>query len=376
MKMILPSDLHQLLGGLAPADFLKRYWQRKPLLIRRAVPDASPPITRAELFELAGRDEVESRVVARQGKGWSLAQGPFTRRELRRPKDQKWTLLVQGVNLHAPAADALMRRFCFVPQVRLDDLMISWATDGGGVGPHFDSYDVFLLQVAGTRRWRVSMQKDRSLLPGVPLKILKSFKAEEEYLLEPGDMLYLPPGAAHDGVAMGECMTCSIGFRAPAAAELARGFLEYQAEHLERPGLYADPGLVAPADPSLLDDGFVRRAERLARAARPTRAAFEEFLGTYMTEPKAQVYFDPPEAPLALAAFLRAATRSGVRLDLKTQMLHRGKRVYVNGESCAMPAGQQVRSLAAARALPAQALPAAVAEMFYSWYKYGWLHVG
>jgi 50S ribosomal protein L16 3-hydroxylase len=379
MKIILPSDLHQLLGGLTPAVFLKHYWQQKPLLIRRAIPGFTPPVSRAELFELARRDEVESRLVSHRGGAWSLEQGPFERRRLRRADGEKWTLLVQGVNLHAPDADALLNRFDFVPRARLDDLMISWASDGGGVGPHFDSYDVFLLQAQGRRHWRVSAQGDRTIKPGLPLKILKSFKAEAEYVLEPGDMLYVPPGVAHDGVAVGECMTCSIGFRAPAAAELARGFLEYLAEHEDRPGMYADPGLKPTGDAALIDDALVRRAARLAWPVRPTRAAFEDFLGRYLTDPKALVFFDPPERPLGRGAFARGAARRGVRLDLKTLMLHRGKLVYINGESHAMPAGAgrgQLRELARRRALGPGVAAAAALEMLYSWYLYGWLELG
>ena len=378
--MILPSDLHQLLGGLSPATFLKKYWQKKPLLIRNAMPGLAPPVTRAELFELAGRDEVESRLVARQGRDWRMERGPFARRQLKRPPGEKWSLLVQGVNLHAPAADALLGRFDFVPRARLDDLMISWACDGGGVGPHFDSYDVFLLQAQGRRRWQVSMQRDRSLVPGAPLKILKNFKPEDEFVLEAGDMLYLPPGAAHDGVAIGDCMTCSIGFRAPAAAELARGFLEYLADRTERPGLYADPGLSPAQDTALIDDGMVVRAAKLAWPAKPTRAAFEEFLGLHLTEPNPNVFFDAPEQPLSRAAFVRAAARAGLKLDLQTQLLHRGKHVYINGEAQAMPKApvdaELLRRLARARHLPPLRLPAAVAEIFYAWYEYGWLHTG
>jgi 50S ribosomal protein L16 3-hydroxylase len=379
MKNNLPSDLHQLLGGMAPAVFLKKYWQRKPLLIRRAVPDVVPPVTSAELFELAGREEAESRIVVRQGAAWSLESGPFSRRELRRPPGVKWSLLVQGVNLHSVEADALMRRFSFIPQARLDDLMISWANDGGGVGPHFDSYDVFLLQIEGKRRWRISTQRDLTLKPGLPLKILKNFKAEEEYVLEPGDMLYLPPSAAHDGVAVGQCMTASIGFRAPSAAELQRGFLEYLAEQVQAKGMYADPGLAPARDASLLDDGFVRRAHKLAMPGNPTRAAFEEFLGLYLTEPKANVFFESPDALLPRAAFARAVARQGLQLDLQTQMLHRGRRIFVNGEGFAMPAGNagaQLRTLAGARSHPPGALAPAAAELLYSWYEYGWLHPG
>jgi 50S ribosomal protein L16 3-hydroxylase len=379
MKINLPSDLHQMLGGLSPDTFLKKYWQKQPLLIRRAVPDVRPPVTRAELFELAGRDEAESRVVARTGSKWSMERGPFSRRSLPATKKPGWTLLVQGVNQHSLEADALMRRFSFIPQMRLDDLMISWASDGGGVGPHFDSYDVFLLQVAGKRRWRISTQRDLTLTPGAPLKILKNFKASEEYVLEPGDMLYLPPSVAHDGVAEGECMTCSIGFRAPSAAELARGFLEYQAEQVQRSGLYADPGLVPTAAPALLDDGFVRRARALALTGRPAPEAFEEFLGLYLTEPKPNVFFDAPERALAPAAFARAMARQGLRLDLQAQMLYRGKRVYANGEGFALPAGvagTQLRALADARVLAPAAPVGAAAQILHTWYEYGWLHLG
>ncbi|MDB5805783.1 MAG: cupin [Betaproteobacteria bacterium] len=379
MKINLPSDLHQLLGGLSPDTFLKKYWQKKPLLIRRAVPDVMPPVTRAELFELAGREEAESRVVAHEGRAWRMERGPFTKRALPAQRQPHRTLLVQGVNLHSVEADALMRRFNFIPQSRLDDLMISWASDGGGVGPHFDSYDVFLLQVAGKRRWRISSQRDLTLQPGVPLKILKNFKAEEEYVLEPGDMLYLPPSVAHDGVAVGECMTCSIGFRAPSAAELTRGFLEYMAEQVQGKGLYADPGLAPTRASALLDDGFVRRARGLVTMPKPGTDAFEDFLGLYLTEPKPNVFFDAPDEMLAPAAFAHAAARQGVHLDLQTQMLYRGQRIYVNGEGFALPAGgsgTSVRALADARSAAPGQLAAAAAKILHPWYEYGWLHLG
>jgi 50S ribosomal protein L16 3-hydroxylase len=338
-----------------------------------------PPVTRAELFELAGREEAESRVVARQGRAWRMERGPFAKRALPSQRQPGWTLLVQGVNLHSVEADALMRRFSFIPQSRLDDLMISWASDGGGVGPHFDSYDVFLLQVAGKRRWRISSQRDLTLQPGVPLKILKNFKAEEEYVLEPGDMLYLPPSVAHDGVAVGECITCSIGFRAPSAAELTRGFLEYMAEQVQPAGQYADPGLAPAQAAALLDDGFVRRARGLARLPKPDAGAFEEFLGLYLTEPRPNVFFDTPDELPTAAAFARAAARQGMRLDLQTQMLYRGKRIYVNGEGFDLPAGSagtRLRALADARACGPAELPAAAAKILHPWYEYGWLHLG
>ena len=195
-----------LLGGLTAAQFMKRHWQRKPLLVRGAVPGLSSLVPTARLIELAGRDDVESRLIARQAGGrWQMKRGPFAPQDIPSPRSKRWTLLVQGMDLHDPAIHALMQQFRFVPEARLDDVMISHATDGGGVGPHFDSYDVFLLQAHGRRRWRIGRQRDLDLQPGVPLKILARFEPEEEFVLEPGDMLYLPTRWAHDGIAEGEC---------------------------------------------------------------------------------------------------------------------------------------------------------------------------
>nr|MBF0682638.1 cupin domain-containing protein [Pseudomonas sp.] len=232
MKLDSPTPL---LGGLSPAAFMKRHWQRKPLLIRQALPGFVPPMKLAEVRRLARRDDVESRLIWREHDAWQMEQGPFAR--LPAARQSEWTLLVQGVDLHDDATAALMHRFRFVPDARLDDVMISIAGDGGGVGPHFDSYDVFLLQAAGQRRWRIGQQKDLSLDPDAPLKILSHFQPEEEFVLEPGDMLYLPPQVAHDGIAQGPgCMTISIGFRSPSRAELARGMLETAADTLLETG--------------------------------------------------------------------------------------------------------------------------------------------
>ena len=219
-----------LLGGLTPAQFMRRHWQKNPLLVRQAIPQFAPPVLRTELFALAAQEGVESRLVQLVKGAWKLRHGPFSRRALPALQQPDWTLLVQGVDLHNDAVHALMQQFRFVPEARLDDLMISYASNGGGVGPHFDSYDVFLLQAHGKRRWRIGRQKDLSLRDGIPLKILAEFEPEEEFVLEPGDMLYLPPRYAHDGIAEGECMTYSIGFRAPARAELAQELLVRLAE--------------------------------------------------------------------------------------------------------------------------------------------------
>ena len=210
-----------LLAGLSPAQFMRRHWQKKPLLVRGAIPGFTPLLTRTELFRMASSDMVESRLIVKKGQDWRMTSGPFAPRTLPPLKQPGWTLLVQGVDGHDAAVHQLLQQFRFVPDARLDDLMISWAAPGGGVGPHFDSYDVFLFQASGSRRWKISQQKDLTLQKGVPLKILQNFELEEEFVLQAGDMLYLPPRYAHDGVAEAcvghdgkaqDCMTYSIGF--------------------------------------------------------------------------------------------------------------------------------------------------------------------
>ena len=229
-----------LLGGLSPQQFMRRHWQKKPLLVRGAMPGFKPILSRAELFALAQQEQVESRLVVQGAAGWRMKQGPFPPRSLPALNKSAWSLLVQGVDLHHPGAHALLQQFRFIPDARLDDLMISYASTGGGVGPHFDSYDVFLLQASGQRRWRIGAQKDFTLQEGVPLKILQHFEPTEEFVLHAGDMLYLPPRYAHDGVALEAldtdgksqaCMTYSIGFRAPGQGELAAALLQRLADY-------------------------------------------------------------------------------------------------------------------------------------------------
>ncbi|HYD33010.1 MAG TPA: cupin domain-containing protein, partial [Methylophilaceae bacterium] len=198
-----------LLGGLTAEQFLQEYWQKKPLLIRNAIPDFSGLLRPEELAGLACEEGVQSRLVSQQRNKWRVEEGPFEEERFLKLPARNWTLLVQEVNHHLDEADALLRRFNFIPYARLDDLMVSYAPDEGGVGPHFDSYDVFLLQGQGKRLWRISEQKDLSLIADAPLRILKHFETEQEWLLGPGDMLYLPPHIAHWGIAKGDCMTYS-----------------------------------------------------------------------------------------------------------------------------------------------------------------------
>ncbi|MFW9616455.1 JmjC domain-containing protein [Aquabacterium sp.] len=381
-----------LLGGISPETFMRKYWQKKPLLIRQAVPGVVPPIDRAKLFALAGEEEVESRLIVREmpdeapkaarGKvaknakpspGWKLAHGPFARRSLPAMTQPGWTLLVQGLDLHVPAAYDLMQQFRFVPDARLDDLMISYATDGGGVGPHYDSYAVFLLQVHGKRRWRIGRLKDTSLQEDVPLKILTNFEPEHEYVLEPGDMLYLPPKWGHDGIAEGECMTCSIGFRVPEATELAREVLVRWVEEIEcddKVRLYQDPKQPATAHPGRVPEALQKftadAIERLLKDPDGLKSA----LGEILTEPKPRVWFHSGE-PLQAGV--------GVRLDARTRMVYDDDRVFANGESwrAAGKDARHLRQLADKRFLDARTVSQVsedLRELLDQWAQDGWLH--
>ncbi|WP_418953529.1 JmjC domain-containing protein [Zeimonas sediminis] len=371
------------LGGLSVDDFMRRHWQRRPLLIRQAIPGFAPPLDPAQLVALAADDAVESRLVMRRRSRWSLAHGPFEADEIPSLKARDWTLLVQGVDLHSDAAHGLLARFRFVPDARLDDLMISLAGDGGGVGPHVDSYDVFLLQAWGRRRWRIGPVRKPRLVPGLPLKILDGFEPDEEWLLEPGDMLYLPPGWGHDGIAEGPCMTCSIGFRAPSRHEFLAAFL---AEAADAPGgpdpRFGDRGRAPTATPARLPDDLAATLSGWARDWRPDPARVDEFVGRYLTEPKPSVWFEPP-APMPLARFVRAARRNGLRLDRRSRMLWRGARLYINGEAPAVPRGalRLLRSLAESRRLDARELSeldaqAPIFGLLHAWREAGWIADG
>ena len=363
-----------LLGGLTPRQFMKRHWQKKPLLVRHAIPNFVPCVGRAELVALAGQEGVESRLIIDSDKGWKMKHGPLARRSLPPFSRKKWTFLVQGVDLHHDGVHALMQQFRFIPDARLDDVMISYATEGGGVGPHFDSYDVFLLQAHGQRRWRIGRNKDLTLQSGVPLKILQNFEAEEEFVLNPGDMLYLPPKYAHDGVAENECMTWSIGFRAPQKGELARELLQGLAdEAFDGLGdaLYRDPQQLAVSSPAAIPQALGDFARQVVDQAVQNPDLLGSLLGEYLTEPKSNVWFGAPASEPALSA--------GVQLDRRSKMLYDQKHIFINGESFRV-AGKDarlLRVLADDRALSAMALRSLspdAKEALLDWAHAGWLH--
>jgi len=322
-----------LLGAQTANAFLSRYWQKRPLLVRGAVPGFEGLLAPRELMRLAGREDAQARVVLRAGRTWQVHEGPLSLAHFRRLPARGWTLLLHDVDHFLPSARDLLSRFSFVPYARLDDLMVSYAAPGGGVGPHYDSYDVFLLQGPGRRRWRIGHQRDLGLVEDAPLKILRRFRPEQEWVLQAGDLLYLPPGWAHDGVALEACMTYSVGFRAPAWRELTVQFLRFLEDSAKPDGLYQDPRLQAARYPARIGTDMLDQvARRLARIQWRTGDVLR-FLGQYLTEPKAHVFFTPPRARLPLEAFAHRARTGGVVLDLKSDMLYRGNLFFLNGES-------------------------------------------
>jgi 50S ribosomal protein L16 3-hydroxylase len=365
-----------LLGGLSPTRFLREVWHKRPLLIRNAVPGFTGLLTPTEIQQLACREDVESRLIQGSGTRWQLDHGPFKKGDFRRlPKDE-WTLLVQSLNHVLPEADALLAHFDFIPHARLDDLMVSYAVPGGSVGPHFDSYDVFLLQGQGHRRWQVGAQTDLAILDDIPLKILRHFEVEDDWVLGPGDMLYLPPHVAHYGVAEDACMTYSIGFRAPTTEELAHGFLMHLQDTITLEGRYADPDLRLQAHPGEIGRAMLRQIEGMIAKIRWGKRDIDEFAGRYLSEPKPNVFFYAPDAPLSRAAFNKQTNKTGVALNPKSRLLFTGKRFFINGEAFAPTTDEiaALKQLADRRHLAAP-LPAALRERGYDWYLAGWLEI-
>jgi len=385
-----------LLGGLSPAAFLRAHWQKRPLLVRQAIPGFRGIVSRDAFLALATRDDARSRLVvhrprAAPARRWERHDGPFGALEAEMLPARGWTLLVNGVESLIPGGWEILRRFSFLPAARIDDLMVSYAADGGSVGPHDDLYDVFLLQGPGRRRWQVSRQRDRAVDPDAAVKVLRSFVPEDEWVLDAGDMLYLPPGVAHHGVAEGPCFTYSIGFLAAGHADLYRNFFSYLGEllgaNVDPEAMYRDPDLTsAAAAPHEIGDAMVARVAAVVGTARWSAADVGDFLGRFLTRPKPQVRFAAPARPQLIdrAAFdrrvLARSKRAGrLALALPSRGLHRRGRLYLNGEGhtprrAALPS---LRTLLAERALPLP-LPRALRDdatlaLLATWYAAGYL---
>jgi len=379
-----------ILAGLSPSAFLRDYWQKRPLLIRQAFPGFAGIIGRDRFLDLATRADCRSRLIIqhpharRRRAQWERHDGPFGALDPSMLPGSHWTLLVNSVESLVPGGWEILSAFSMIPRARIDDLMVSYAADGGGVGAHDDLYDVFLLQGPGRRRWQVSHQRDRREDPDAAIRVLRSFVPEDEWLLEPGDMLYLPPGVAHRGVAEGPCFTYSIGFLAPSHAELVEGFLGYlgaaRGARLDGGALYRDPDLKVARDPLEIGDGMVAAVAALAGGIRWDRADVGDFLGRFLTRPRPRQTFTAPRRPLGDEAFARRLRqgRGQLTLALPTRGLARGGRIFLNGEAhaparAALPTFKQLlreRSVA----LPmAAGVGDRALSLLHQWYASGWL---
>lgn len=295
------------------AAFLQEHWQKRPLLIRNPWADWQNPLEPDELAGLACEETgVESRLITRRAEGIVLESGPFPESRFGLPESAPWTLLVQAVDHHVPEVAALIAPFRFVPDWRIDDVMVSYATDGGGVGAHFDQYDVFLVQGLGRRRWRVGPRCDgsTSLLPHDDLRLIADFEATGEWVLEPGDILYVPPGFAHDGVAVGDdCMTYSIGFRAPSRGDLVESWAAHLADAMLEDDRYADPDLAEQSNPGEIVGAALARLHAMVMSAMADSAAFARWFGEYNSLPKYGDADCRPDQPTRLEAVQTSLAR-------------------------------------------------------------------
>ena len=400
----LPVVVNPLLSKQASEHFIARHWQRHPALIRGALsldelaaltaarPDTTAPrreMSPATMWALASEEDTEARLIRRRGKRWSLAHAPFTPDNEPAGKHKQWTLLVQSVDHHLDSASDLLHRFNFLPQCRLDDLMISVAGDQGGVGPHKDSYDVFLLQLAGSRQWTLGAPGEHDLQNDQPLRLVSEFEPWTSVLVEPGDMLYVPPGWIHDGVAQGQCMTASIGFRSPTRRELLSAWLQASAERSAEEQTatsgqqYTDTASLTTAAQwrrqcAQLPGEMIENLQHWLYNWKPSAADMREFIGCYLTEPKASVWFERPEH-VRIRHFQKQSKRNGVKLDRRTRISFSGRAIYVNGEPWVSDRAlsRGLKQLANQRQLDASAFSALATDdqdSLAMWHEAGWLH--
>jgi 50S ribosomal protein L16 3-hydroxylase len=337
--------------NLTPKQFLTNYWQKKPLLIRQAFPDFTPELDADDIAGLACDELAESRLVTGSfpEHDWQLRYGPFSEDDFGDFPETNWTLLVQDVEKHYPPLQELMRHFNFLPRWRIDDLMVSVAGPGGSVGPHIDQYDVFLLQAQGRRRWQIAESFDDKLLPDSELNVLQSFQAEQEWVLEPGDLLYLPPGVAHHGVALDTCMTWSIGMRAPSAADFFQTFGEWLADKQDEGERYRDPGLEVATRSGEIDSLAINRFHDFFRTGNIGSDDFSAFLGTFLSRYRLAHEPAPPAEEIDPAGLMKALAR-GEKLKYNpwTRLLwiesKNGARLFAAGTeySCTVDCAQTI----------------------------------
>ncbi len=323
-----------ILGKTSVNDFLKNYWQKKPLLIKNAIPNFVSPITESDLFIIAQNEEAVSRLIEHKQGIWQVKYGPFKKSDLPKKTNIPWTILVQNINHYFPFAESFLNLFKFIPYARLDDLMISYATKKGSVGPHFDSYDVFLFQAQGAREWKISDQKKFTLDKQSSIKIITNFKSKNSWVLKPGDMLYLPPNIGHWGISQSDdCVTYSIGFRAPGTFEIQSKFLDFIQDHLitNENEIYKDPNLTPQKNPAEISSNMTKEMRNIVDSLRWDKSSINHFIGQLLSEPIENSIFETRK-PLSLKAFEKSIVHKTLRLNSKTRMLFIKNNFYINGE--------------------------------------------
>ena len=323
-----------ILGKISVNNFLKNYWQKKPLLIKNAIANFVSPITEKDLFTIAQNKEAVSRLIEHKQGVWQVKHGPFKKSDLPKKTNIPWTILVQNINHYIPFAESFLNLFKFIPYARLDDLMISYATKKGSVGPHFDSYDVFLFQAQGAREWKISDQKKFTLDKKSSIKIIANFRPKNSWILKPGDMLYLPPNIAHWGVSQSDdCLTYSIGFRAPGTFEIQSKFLDFIQDHLitDVNEIYKDPNLALQKNPAEISLNMTKAIQRIVNRLRWDKSSINHFIGQFLSEPIESSLFQTRK-PLSLKAFEKILISKTLRLNSKTRMLFIKNNFYINGE--------------------------------------------
>lgn len=325
--------------GISVEEFLRDYWQKRPLLIRQAIPNFESPISPDELAGLACEDHVESRIIMEKGgkTPWQLRNGAFTEKDFSRLPPTHWTLLVQEMNRHVPEIADILDLFNFVPSWRVDDLMVSYAPQHGSVGPHIDSYDVFLLQAKGLRRWQISREVGE-FLPDLDLKILKKFQAEETWILAPGDMLYLPPNVAHHGVALEECMTFSIGFLAPTHTEMLNDYVQHVAAQMDKDLRYTDPELTLPKDNGEITPQALEKIQQIIRGLSLDNHSINQWFGQFISQSRGGNDYECPDPEFDSVEWLEEYKGAGfMRRAARMMFLRDGENVTLFAEGQAIP---------------------------------------
>ncbi|BBB26301.1 ribosomal protein uL16 3-hydroxylase [Amphritea japonica] len=302
-------------GDISIEEFLRDYWQKKPLLVRNAFPDLEAPVGADELAGLSLEEDVESRLVIQSpdGADWDIQHGPFDEATFSSLPESHWTLLVQAVDHWVPEASDIVEQFRFIPNWRYDDLMVSFASQGGGVGPHYDNYDVFLIQTQGQRRWEVGGFYDQNSprRPNTPVMIMTEWEPEYNWVLEPGDMLYIPPQVGHNGIGESDdCMTYSVGFRAPSHAEIMRSFTDFIGEKLTSESRYTDPDLLLQDNPGEIPAEALEKVREIFTSYLQDDARLGEWLGKFVTDPKYPELDQEPEQPASVDE-IRTALKDG-----------------------------------------------------------------